>query len=631
MNSFPLRIPTYKYALLLFLISFLIYGNGIQNRYALDDHLVNQENQLTQGGLEGIGKLFTSYSFKEKQYNYEFRPVLLLTFAIEYAVFGTNPHVSHCISILLFALFSLLLLLFLLKTFSDVPPLVIFLGIILFIVHPIHTEVIDNIKSRDELLVGVFGMGMLIQILNYFEDKKSYRIILAIVLAFAGFLTKQSFYIYVALVPVLYLMLSQKNKINYKQILFTLFCFLVVFVSIKFWQRAFLPKELYQRDFLFYENPLWNQSYFSRVPQGFANSLFYFFLLLWPFDFSCYYGYNQVETVTWLSYLPYLGVLFYAFLIYFATRFLKTNRFLSFSIFLLLINLLAISGVFILIPGIVGERFIFLGSVGFSIACALLIVRVAEKYKWILKTQSHWTINYKVILLFVALLLFQIPSVISRNKDWKDEFTLIKKDAATAVNSVKLQDLAALQYYKKAIALNTESPYRTELIQNAELCFLRCLQIDSTYKTCYNNLGALYFISNRVPESLKYYQLALQLEPGNIDILVNMATLYNKQNQVDSALKYYEGALRLNPDFPNLVPFYKQLLLKTNKQAHGIVTIKEIIRIFPSNYTLLLLITDLYNTQSDYLNAVLYLKQAYNLQPTPEILTLIGTLEKLIK
>lgn len=86
MNSFPLRIPTYKYALLLFLISFLIYGNGIQNQYALDDHLVNQENQLTQGGLEGIGKLFTSYSFKEKQYNYEFRPVLLLTFAIEYAV-----------------------------------------------------------------------------------------------------------------------------------------------------------------------------------------------------------------------------------------------------------------------------------------------------------------------------------------------------------------------------------------------------------------------------------------------------------------------------------------------------------------------------------------------------------------
>jgi hypothetical protein len=46
---------------------------------------------------------------------------------------------------------------------------------------------------------------------------------------------------------------------------------------------------------------------------------------------------------------------------------------------------------------------------------------------------------------------------------------------------------------------------------------------------------------------------------------------------------------------------------------------------------LLLLITDLYNTQSDYLNAVLYLKQAYNLQPTPEILTLIGTLEKLIR
>lgn len=86
-------------------------------------------------------------------------------------------------------------------------------------------------------------------------------------------------------------------------------------------------------------------------------------ILLFPltlaFRFSCYYGYNQVETVTWLSYLPYLGVLFYAFLIYFATRFLKTNRFLSFSIYLLLINLLAISGVFILIPGIVGERFIF--------------------------------------------------------------------------------------------------------------------------------------------------------------------------------------------------------------------------------------------------------------------------------
>jgi hypothetical protein len=98
-----------KISLLLLLFCFLLYGNSISNGYALDDELVTttdrQIHPLVDQGISGIPSIFTqSYSVNEEQ-NYEYRPLVLTTFAIEKSMFGTSEnwvHISHFIQVLLY-------------------------------------------------------------------------------------------------------------------------------------------------------------------------------------------------------------------------------------------------------------------------------------------------------------------------------------------------------------------------------------------------------------------------------------------------------------------------------------------------------------------------------------------------
>ena len=77
---------------LLILWVFLFYGNTIKNTFALDDELVTctdrQEHPLVSKGIAGIPKIFTSAYASNEEQNYEYRPLVLTSFAIEKSVFG---------------------------------------------------------------------------------------------------------------------------------------------------------------------------------------------------------------------------------------------------------------------------------------------------------------------------------------------------------------------------------------------------------------------------------------------------------------------------------------------------------------------------------------------------------------
>src|SRR5580700_11178998 len=99
-----------KVYLLIFGLVFLLYGNSIRNNYALDDNYVTvttpekPNNPRIEKGISGIPKLFTTHYIESATQSFEYRPLVLVTFAIEYQFFGSNPHVSHFISVLLYAI-----------------------------------------------------------------------------------------------------------------------------------------------------------------------------------------------------------------------------------------------------------------------------------------------------------------------------------------------------------------------------------------------------------------------------------------------------------------------------------------------------------------------------------------------
>ncbi|MBK8366589.1 MAG: hypothetical protein IPL10_03970 [Bacteroidetes bacterium] len=122
----------------------------------MDDQFVT-ENSYTNKGLKTIKKIFTSYyAESDGKNNYEYRPIVKLSFALEHELFGVRPWVGHLINILLYAICLLLLYKVLLLIFHQQTSTFNLLIVLLFAVLPIHTEVVASLKNRDVLLCFCF-------------------------------------------------------------------------------------------------------------------------------------------------------------------------------------------------------------------------------------------------------------------------------------------------------------------------------------------------------------------------------------------------------------------------------------------------------------------------------------------
>ena len=104
-------------------------------------------------GWRGIPKIFQVglWQFDNVNLGY-YRPLSLVTFAIENQFFPKNAYVGHLDNVLLYGLTGFCLYLLLTRIFRGMYPLFSLSVTLLFLAPPIHAEVVANIKSRDEIL-----------------------------------------------------------------------------------------------------------------------------------------------------------------------------------------------------------------------------------------------------------------------------------------------------------------------------------------------------------------------------------------------------------------------------------------------------------------------------------------------
>ncbi len=159
-----------KIPLILFGLCFLIYGNTIFNEYAIDDPIVTN-NPIIAKGIRAIPEIFTTRYRIQGQYNYGYRPIVKSSFALQYQLFGENPHVGHFFNVLFYSLtiiFLYLLLRKLLREYDKILPLIITL---LFAFHPIHTEVVASLKNREEIFSFLGSLVALYFFIRFSESK----------------------------------------------------------------------------------------------------------------------------------------------------------------------------------------------------------------------------------------------------------------------------------------------------------------------------------------------------------------------------------------------------------------------------------------------------------------------------
>lgn len=611
-----------KVLFLIFVLTFLLYGNSIRNKYALDDNFVTvttperPNNPKIEKGIRGIPKIFTTHYIESKQQTFEYRPLVLTTFAIEYQFFGSNPHISHFINVLLFAITNcilLLILLLLLKGYNYIVPLVI-TG--LFLVHPIHTEVVTNIKSRDELLSFLLGMCSLLFALKNIETKKIKFIIASALFIILALLCKKTALLFIPLIPLTYYFFY---PLKTKQITYLLGAILISLICFSLFKKSMLSSNSVTRVYAFFENPLFYETnILNRIPLALYSIGYYIKLLVLPYPLCCYYGYSTIPFVDWSTPFVITSLFFHSAIFIYALKTLKQKNILSYSILVYLIGIFPFSNIVSLSTGVVGERFIYFASFGYCIAIACLLMMI---FKF---DPKHHTKKLKTSLSISLLIIFILHATltISRNSNWKDEITLFRHDSKNFKNSCNLQYITGNKIYSEAFNTSSEAK-RNALIAEATNHYTQALKLmeEGVKKypkdyTTMNNIGTIYInIFNDGAKAHPYFKKSISFKPDDEITQFNDAFCYEKRNLPDSAIIYYEKLVLLKTKYVPVYTQLRELYWKKTNYAKAIECDKKAIEVSPLDARLYVNLGNSYMSDNDTLNGIIQFEQALEKEP----------------
>jgi hypothetical protein len=302
---------------ILVLLAFLLYSNTLGHKFAFDDSIVITDNSFTQKGLAGIPDL-VSRDFFEGVYGEggmelsggRFRPLSLVCFAVENQFFGKvkkingqpvldekgqqlydyNPGVGHFLNILFYALSALLLFNLLSLWFSGTngASVIPFVAGLIFVAHPIHTEVVANIKSRDEILAMLLLFGALYALHKSIRKPSLILTTLGVLSYFAAMLSKENAFTFIAIFPFT-LFIFEKDK-NWSKIIVACLPYwgiALFYFMIRTWMVGGIEAEI-NKDIM--ENPFYGVTNGEKLATIALILLRYLGLLIFPHPMSSDYS-----------------------------------------------------------------------------------------------------------------------------------------------------------------------------------------------------------------------------------------------------------------------------------------------------------------------------------------------------
>ena len=414
-----------RQALLLAAIAVALYANTVWNGYALDDGIVIQSNEFVERGLAGILDILGNDAFhshyvqmgvdEDQLSGGRYRPLSIVTFAVEQALVGDHAGERHLVNVLLYALTAVLLLQFLRGQLFAGRPDLAFLTALVFVVHPIHTEVVANIKGRDEILCFLFVIVTLQLALSRAAAGKRGLPLAALVVFFLALLSKEYALTLLVLLPLAFYLVS---RLDVQTSLLRSIPFAPVaagYLAMRFaavgLRRVDTP-EILSNPYL-YATPV--ETWATKI----AVLLRYPRLLVFPHPLSADYSYRQIPYVDFSNATVWLSVALHVALIVLALRWLRRRHVMAFAVLFYLGNLLLVSNLFVGIGATMGERLAYHASLGFCMGVAWLLLDV-----WPTRASAS---NRSLLVGLVGLVVvLAMAKTVSRNFDWKDTPTLFR-------------------------------------------------------------------------------------------------------------------------------------------------------------------------------------------------------------
>ena len=573
----------YTSATICFIFSFLLYANTFKHSYVLDDYSAFADNWVVKKGVEGIPLIIqTTYRYGINLLTDNlYRPFSQIMFAVEWQISPNNPYLSHVINVFFYALSCFLLLIVLRKYLHKIHPVIPLLITLIFSVHPIHTEVVANIKSRDEIMSFFFLLLTLLLLHKWFSEKKVWALLISVFTLLISFFSKEGVVTMLFIFPIIgwYFTDAKPRTILAASLLMIIPAIIYIGVRYNVLSKYSTSTmvSIVDNYILAIKNPV----------ERFATSMMllgkYLLLTVIPYQLVCDYSFNQLPVVNISDIrfiLPFL--IFIALGVYIVKNFLKKNP-VVFGLIFFVITTSIYSNIIITVGTSFGERLMFLPSLGLCISFVMLIS------KWLIKSDDDKKSEIEIlklrpfltIILLVVIFIFSVKTVV-RASEWENQYTLFKNDVKRSPNSAHMHLYWGLSLRDKAV--KTKDPeIKNQIMLQAVAEFDKSLSIYPTYVDCFEQLGLAWYRLNDKVKSLDYYNKALKLNSNNAVTWSNMGIIYFEQGDMKKAMEVYKKSISIDPNYADAHLNLGSVLGMLKKYDEALIEFDKAIQLDPQN------------------------------------------------
>jgi hypothetical protein len=394
------------------------------------------------------------------------------------------------------------------------------------------------------------SLGALLAMLQWRDTNNVKWLLIGIVTYFIALLSKENAIVLIVWLPAAWVIFKQDNVVtaikNTLPILVVAIGFL--FIRGMILGGNALPMKVTQE---LMNNPFLKQvgnvylpfTFAERMASVFYCLLKYIQLLIVPHPLTHDYYPRYVPLVSFATPWVFASLLVHLVLVFYSVKLFFQRHILGFAALIYFSALAIVCNVFFTVGTNMGERFIYISSLGFCLLGAYLF-----HYFYYIKNKPKVTIYTLILVCF----LFSVKTF-SRNFDWKNDRTLFANDVKYSPNSAKINNALGGALAEDAQE-EKDINKRKKIVNEAMIYINKAIEIHPTYKVPYLTKGSCYFMTNEFEKSITQYNLALKLDPEYKIVLQNLPIVYKGAGKHagetlhdnEKALNYLQKAYQLD-------------------------------------------------------------------------------------
>jgi tetratricopeptide (TPR) repeat protein len=522
------------------LLAVLVWGQTVTYGFVWDDHYFIMDNPGIRS-LRNIPAMFYSRiaeATHPKDFP-NFRPIRNVVYALLFQLGGkpaSQPWIFHLANVIAHTaaalmVFSVAALLFLPAGEGPARWASLFTGAA-FAVHPAVSEVVCWAKSLDDILAAIFVLAATRQLLLWKGGKR--RIIAALVFFALAMYSKESA---VPFAGVVFFLWRACHKLSWKRCALLTAPFVLV-AAIYTIHRALVLGATAQGAPI---SGTYGQTILDTIP-----AITIYFRLLWgipPFSIDYWDRPAHLSLFSASVMIGLLLILFWAGVTFAAWR-SETHRLVALGLLWLGLFLLPVSN---LIPMVqyLADRFLYLPLIGWLLGLGALLL-IAPK-------------RFPSPVVAAILLAAWIPISLSRERIWRDEFTLFVESslAHPSVRTLR-EDAVAAIFILPEVETSFRLNFKTRAVIPAPSIprgqaetilpiLMRAHQALPDERRFTSALVIAYTAAGQVSNAIPILESAAREQSSDVHNWLDLGTAYAMEGNAPKAREAWETALRLEP------------------------------------------------------------------------------------